>query len=89
MEVIINDPGGNVIDHVMLGLNYYCTGVNLIVEYCASACLDILKIVPKDHICFRPDAWIGYHSHPGIEDTTTMIWERGRDWIARGYKQCG
>lgn len=91
--IVINDAGGLVTDHIVQGIQYTWSGVYLIVQYCASACLDMLNMVPKDHICFRPNAWIGYHSiHQqlnGTEDTTTMIWERGKDWIVRGYKSCG
>lgn len=92
-SVVINDPGGVISDHLVQGIHYAWAGTNLIVKYCASACLDMLDMVPKDHICFKPSAWIGYHSinqrPDGTEDTTTMIWERGKDWIARGYKSCG
>ena len=98
MEVlIINDPGGVILQHVFLGKQYAALGTKLAVKYCASACLSLLAQVPQTNICFYPDAWIGYHTaamRPNeagiccVESPTTMRWERGRDWIARGYSDC-
>lgn len=90
--IVLNDPGGYVWEHRALARRYAKDGTKLIVAYCASACLDIIAIVPRDNVCFRPSAWIGYHTSaalPGVtENTATMRWERGRDWIARGYQKC-
>lgn len=91
MNVIINDAGGLLSEHIVLGQHYAAIGANLIVVYCTSACLILLAQVPQNKICFRPGAWVGYHSSAwqgGSESTTTMKWERGRDWIARGYAKC-
>lgn len=92
MNIIINDPGGYIWQHVALGQLYAQQGAHLVVAYCTSACFDLLAQVPFDHIYIRPSAWMGRHSavfdglHP--ESTTTMIWERGSDWIARGWAKC-
>lgn len=92
MNQIINDAGGSIHAHYLLGLHYAEVGAHLIVVYCASACLYLLAAVPRDHVCFRPSAWVGYHTAAqrpdGTESPTTMRWERGTDWIARGYKRC-
>ena len=95
MNITINDPGGIIRDHVLLGQHYAKIGAYLVVKYCASACLFLISQVPQDHVCFTPSAWIGYHtehqlpqSQGGTENPNTMRWERGRDWIAKGYKQC-
>lgn len=96
--IVLNDPGGYVWVHRALGQKYAKEGTHLIVAYCASACLDILAIVPRENVCFRPSAWIGHHTpaqHANVsngtccvEDPNTMRWERGLDWIARGYSEC-
>ena len=90
--IVINDPGGVILQHTFQGMVYAKTGAFLKVVYCASACLGLIAQVPKDHICFMPSAWIGYHTSEqgvdGYEQTWTMRWERGRDWIARGYRPC-
>lgn len=90
--IVINDPGGLVWQHRALAQKYAKDGTHLIVVYCASACLDFLAIVPKANVCFRRSAWIGYHTPaalPGVtESPTTMRWERGADWIERGYREC-
>jgi hypothetical protein len=55
----------------------------------------MLAQVPADHVCYYPDAWIGTHSaayYASVsvtESPTTMDWERGRDLIARGARECG
>lgn len=91
-SIILNDPGGLVWAHRALGQKYAKDGTHLVVAYCASACLDILAIVPRENVCFRGSAWIGYHTAAqrtdGTEPTYSMRWERGRDWIARGYQEC-
>ncbi len=92
MSVVINDPGGSLLEHLTQGYQYAVHGTHLVVVYCASACLLLLAQVPRDHVCFRPSAWIGYHTAArqadGTESTTTMRWERGKDWIKKGYKAC-
>lgn len=91
-DVIINDLGGLVGDHLIAGRILASAGANIIVVYCASACLNLLIEISPDKVCFRPDAWIGHHSSQqqpsGSESTTTMRWERGSDWIAAGWKAC-
>lgn len=91
--IVINDPGGYVWAHEALGRKYAKDGSKLVVVYCASACLNLIALVPKENVCFRRSAWVGYHtgaqSPSGIESPTTMRWERGREWIARGYRECG
>lgn len=90
--IVINDPGGLVWEHVGLGKHYAQTGARLIVFYCASACLDLIAQVPRDKVCFRRSAWVGYHTvaqrRDGTEATYTMRWERGKDWIKKGYAEC-
>jgi hypothetical protein len=97
LVLTINDHGGLIGTHVALGKAYAAAGVHVAVKYCASACLFLLMQMPHSLVCFYPDAWIGYHTsaaYPnakGIcceESTTTMRWERGADWIARGYAKC-
>lgn len=92
MNVIINDPGGDVSHHIVMGAFYAWSDSFLKVVYCASACLNLIAQVPKDHVCFTPSAWIGYHTAEqrldGTESVSTMRWERGRDWIKKGYRQC-
>ena len=97
-RITINDPGGIIRDHVLLGQHYAQIGAYLVVKYCASACLMLLAQVPKDHVCFYPGAWIGTHTpaqrqnaqgYCCEESPTTMHWERGKDWIANGYAKCG
>ena len=91
-QFIINDPGGYIGMHIMQGKIYAAMKANLIIVYCASACLNMLAQVPVDNVCFEPSAWIGYHSakfdgvHP--ESPATMRWERGSDWIAKGWRKC-
>ena len=90
--IIINCPGGNIVQHVLTGLHYLQTGASVAVIYCASACLNLIGQIPPERVCFYPQAWIGYHTAArlpdGTEPTWTMRWERGRDWIARGYPEC-
>ena len=91
MKIIINDPGGYIWQHIAIGQHYAQIGAKLIIVYCASACLNLLAQVPASNVCFRPSAWIGYHVHQqadGYEPTTSMRWERGRDWIAKGWASC-
>jgi len=90
--VNIIDYGGTLGAHVAAGKAYAAAGVLLKVKYCASACLMMLAQVPRAQICVFPDAWIGNHStgwNGGTESAATMVWERGRDWIARGWRECG
>ena len=93
--VTIIDYGGLLGEHVAQGKAYAAAGVMVAVKYCASACIFMLAMVPSDHKCFYPDAWIGFHTEHqlpqwqgGTESPTTMRWERGRDWIAKGFKPC-
>ena len=90
--MLLNDPGGLVGFHILLGKHLAAAGTKVVVVFCVSACLNLLAQLPKENVCFRPDAWIGFHSAAqradGTEDTTTMRWERGRDWIAKGWKSC-
>ena len=89
--IVLNHPGGYVMAAEALGKKYASEGTKLIVVYCVSACVLILDIVPKENICFRPSAWIGYHSEhhiTGPEPSHMLRWERGRDWINRGYNEC-
>lgn len=88
---LINSLGGTIGEAIALGQHYAAIGAHLKVVLCASACLFTLAQVPHDHICFPPDAWLGDHSrawHGGPERTQTMVWWRGRDMIAKGWKQC-
>jgi hypothetical protein len=94
MNFIINDPGGNLGDHVMVGKILAASKATLAVKYCASACLFMLSMVPHNQVCVYSDAWIGMHSaarksvYVG-ESTTTMIWQRGIKWaLAKGYRTC-
>jgi hypothetical protein len=57
-----------------------------IVGTCASAC-EWFETLPKDQICFWPNAWIGRHTHNGEADDT-IAWRRGRDAIAAGFREC-
>lgn len=90
------DYGGKIGEHLALGHALIASGQIIAVKYCASACLMILamfaaKPETMKRLCVYPDAWIGYHVHPfanGSESPTTMRWERGRDWIAKGYTPC-
>ena len=92
MAVTINDPGGYIWQHIALGQHYAAVGAKLAVIYCASACIMLLDQVPKSNICVYPQAWFGYHTDQrfpdGSESPTTMRWERGTDWIKRGYRTC-
>ena len=94
MTTII-DYGGTLGAHVAQGKAYAAAGTYLAIKYCASACIFMLAMVPKDHVCFYPDAWIGFHTEQqlpqwlgGTENPNTMRWERGKKWIAKGYKSC-
>jgi hypothetical protein len=93
MFVTINDPGGDVLQHIAIGQSYAQSGAFLEVIYCVSACLLMIAQVPEDHVCIMRNAWIGYHSEhrrpDGTESPRTMAWERGRDWIVRGWRECG
>ena len=89
--VTIIDYGGPLGAAIAKGKAYAVAGAHLAVKLCASACLFTLMQVPRDHVCFYPDAWIGYHSPAWTgrsEPASQMIWERGRDWIAKGYQPC-
>lgn len=91
MTLTIIDYGGTLGAHIAAGKYYAAHGIMLKVLYCASACMMMLLQVPKEQVCFYPQAWIGDHSAAwsgGMESPTTMIWERGRDWIAKGYRSC-
>ncbi len=88
VPVIINDSGGYVWAHEALGQLYAERGSKLQVIYCASACLDLIARIPKENLCFTRAAWIGYHTKNDHGLTYKMRWERGTDWIARGYRQC-
>lgn len=98
LEVIVNDPGGFVGQHIAQGAFYAEVGTKLIIAYCASACLMMVAQVPKENVCVRPDAWFGYHTlaahlnEHGVcctESTQTMQWLRGREWAkANGYALC-
>lgn len=90
--VVINSPGGYLWVADVLAQKYAREGTKLIVQYCASSCRLILAVVPQENICFRASAWIGYHRDDhwtGAEPTSAMSWERGSDWIKRGYRECG
>ena len=94
-SVTIIDYGGLLSEHIEQGKAYAAAGVIVVVKYCASACIFMLAMVPADHKCFYPDAWIGFHTEHqlaqwrgGTEQSNTMRWERGRQWIAKGYKSC-
>ena len=91
MNYIVNDPGGSIVQHAfdytVLALN----GAYFKIMYCASACIMAIMTVPMDQVCVYPQAWFGYHVHQradGFESPTTMRWERGKDWIAKGYAEC-
>lgn len=89
--VVINSPGGYVWVYEALGKKYRLEGTKLIIAYCASACVLLLDAVPQENICFRASAWIGYHRGDhmtGPEPAHMMTWERGRDWIKKGYREC-
>jgi hypothetical protein len=95
--VIINDPGGSIVQHAFDFAVMAASGAMFQVIYCASACVMALATVPKDQVCFYPSAWIGYHTEAAgpdasgrccFEATNTMRWERGRDLVARGYREC-
>lgn len=89
--IVVNSPGGYVWVYEALGKKYRREGTKLIVAYCASACVLMLDLVPKENICFRASAWIGYHRDEhltGSEPAWLMTWERGRDWINKGYREC-
>jgi hypothetical protein len=62
------------------GISVHITGL------CGSACTLFLSL-PKDQLCIGPDAWIGFHTHPGSDDDM-IEWRRGRDFIARGFREC-
>lgn len=67
-------------------------GVYFKVLYCASACIMAIQTVPMNQVCVYRSAWFGYHSalqnKDGSESPTTMNWERGTAWIAKGYADC-
>lgn len=90
--MILNDPGGSILQHLHLGQHYAAESIHLTVVYCASACIYLLAAMPHDLVCFKPSAWIGYHTAQqradGTESPSTMRWERGTDWIRKGYKAC-
>ena len=91
-SISIIDYGGLFGAHITQGTLYAKAGAFLKIKYCASACLLMLAQVPQDHVCVYRDAWFGYHTAAqdanGYESPTTIRWERGRDWIARGYTPC-
>jgi hypothetical protein len=91
-DLILNDPGGFIPGHVAYGAFLASIKMHVVVVYCASACLNLIAQIPHDYICFRPSAWIGYHTdkrnEDGTENPNTMRWERGSDWIVRGYRSC-
>jgi hypothetical protein len=90
--VTIIDYGGTLGSHIALGKAYAAAGVHVAVRYCASACLMLLAQLPQTRVCYYPDIWIGSHSAAwtgGAENPATMDWERGRDLIARGARECG
>ena len=94
--VTIIDYGGTIGAAIAQGKAYALAGTHLAVKYCASACVTMLSLVPQANVCFYPDAWIGYHTEAMysvagiccIENPNTMVWQRGKDWIKRGYKPC-
>lgn len=97
LNVLVNDPGGSIVQHAFDFTVLAASGALFKVLYCASACVMALATVPKEQVCFHPQAWIGYHTAAQgpnekgqccFESPSTMRWERGRDWIAKGYKQC-
>jgi hypothetical protein len=49
---------------------------------CALSCTRFLTL-PPDQVCVSPAAWIG-----AKDNTNELRWERGRDLIDRGYRQC-
>lgn len=83
--VILNDPGGTIGSHVAYGALLKALHAKVIVAYCASACLMLLAQLDPAQVCFRPSAWIGWHPAPW---GSPMQWERGRAWIARGWRGC-
>ena len=90
--MVIIDPGGSALMHgYQYGL-WAAQGVMFKVKYCASACVMALMTVPPAQVCFYPDAWIGTHTAAmdanGNESPSTMRWERGREWIAKGWRKC-
>lgn len=91
-SVVINDPGGSIVQHAFDFTVMVLNGTFFKVIYCASACVMALSIVPMKQVCFYPQAWIGYHTtaqrEDGTENSNTMRWERGKDWITNGYEQC-
>lgn len=91
MTTTIIDYGGTLGSHIALGKAYAAAGTHLAIKFCASACLMMLAQVPRDHVCIYPDVWFGFHSaawHGLSEPAQSMIWERGREWVAKGYAQC-
>ena len=61
-SVTIIDYGGLLGEHVAQGKAYAAAGVMIAVKYCASACIFMLAMVPPDHKCFYPDAWISHRA---------------------------
>jgi hypothetical protein len=94
VNVVINDQGGLLGAHVADGKALAASGAYIAVKFCAATCLMLLAQVPVNRVCFYPDAWIGTHSAGFYDSGATsengsmMIWERGRDFIARGRRNC-
>lgn len=97
MNYLVNDPGGSIVQHAFDYTVMALSGAYFKVMLCASACVMAIELVPKDQVCVYPQAWIGYHTAAAgpnekgqccFESPTTMRWERGRDWIAKGWTPC-
>lgn len=90
--MIVNDPGGSIVQHAFAYTLLALKGTFFKVVYCASACIMAIETVPMKQVCVYQQAWFGYHTSTvdanGNEATSTMRWERGREWIERGYKEC-
>lgn len=81
---ILADFGGTLGERAAVMAWIKRTGIEVrVIGTCPSACT-LLFGLPKDKICVMPGAWIGHHTAPG-EAHDRILWERGRDLIARGF----
>ena len=81
---IASDFGGTLGERAVIMGWLKRSGVQVrIVGTCISACA-LLFALPRDKICVSRGARIGHHTAPG-EAHDRILWERGRDLIARGF----
>lgn len=84
---VLTDHGGSLGERGFVMDWLKRNGVQVhIVGTCISACTWLLTL-PPDQICVAPQAWIGSHVRDDLS-TDELRFERGRDLIERGYREC-